>query len=79
MLAGDNSRLFLMGEVIMHRVFDGRVKRRTKDVGGHVLIVAALGQKTFTMPGQAPHSAKMLCSGVLMAGMNEERLKREQL
>ena len=68
----------------MPRVFGRTVRRRTLVIGGVVLGVAALSlhyaQKTFTLArAGTAYSAKMLCSGVLMAGMNAERLKREEL
>ena len=68
----------------MPRVFGHTVRRRTLVIGGVVLGVAALSlpyaQKAFTLArAGTAYSAKMLCSGVLMAGMNAERLKREEL
>ena len=68
----------------MPRVFGRTVRRRTLVICGVVLGVAALSlpyaQKTFTLArAGTAYSAKMLCSGVLMAGMNAERLKREEL
>ena len=67
----------------MPRVFGRPVRRRTLVIGG-VLGVAALSfpyaQKTFTLAqAGTAYSAKMLCSGVLMAGMNAEQVKREEL
>ena len=68
----------------MPRVFGRTVRRRTLVIGGVVLGVAALSlhyaQKTFTLArAGTAYSAKMVCSGVLMAEMNAERLKREEL
>ena len=68
----------------MPRVLSRTLRRRTLVIGGVVLSVAALSfpyaQKTFTLArAGTAYSAKMLCSGVLMAGMNAERLKREEL
>ena len=68
----------------MPRVLGRSMRRRTLVIAGVVLGVAALSfpfaQKTFTLArAGTAYSVKMLCSGVLMAGMNAERLKREEL
>ena len=68
----------------MPRVFGRTVQRQTLVIGGVALGLAALSfpfaQKTYTLArAGTAYSAKMLCSGVLMAGMNAEQLKREEL
>ena len=83
MKAGGNSRLFC-AEAMLPRLFGQTVHGRT--LGGFFVVLAAAGltlpyaHKTFNLvrAGTA-YSAKMLCSGVLMAGMDENRLKREEL
>ena len=65
----------------MPRFFGRTLRRRTLVIGGVVLSVAALSfpyaQKTFTLArAGTAYGVKMLCSGVLMARINSERLKR---
>lgn len=65
-------------------MFGRTLQRRTLGIGLVVLGAATLiiphARQTFSLArAGTAYSAKMLCSGVLMAGMNAERLKREEL